>query len=348
MRTKITVSMMGLLALTLLFGNRAKAQLIWSDEFNGSSVNTANWTFETGAGGWGNNELEYYRSQNATVSGGFLNITAKRESFGGAAYTSARLKTQGKVSRTYGYMQARLKMPMGQGLWPAFWMLGNNIGSVGWPACGEIDIMEHVNATNTVYATIHWNGPSGYANYGGNTNTSPTNFHDYQINWNNNGIRWYIDGAQYFQANTLNNINSTEEFHRPFFFILNLAVGGNWPGSPNGSTPFPAVFQIDYVRIYQENGSIREATDDIVVDERDNAVRVFPNPVQETLNYTVPVGLENHTAKLYDLQGKEILTEEVRDVKKQNSINVSHVKSGYYVLNLHNDSFNRKVKVFKQ
>jgi beta-glucanase (GH16 family) len=346
MRIKITMLMMSTPVLLILFSFHANAQLIWADEFNGSSVNTGSWTFETGAGGWGNNELQYYRSQNATVSGGLLNITARRESFGGAAYTSARLKTQNKVTRTYGYMQARLKIPMGQGLWPAFWMLGNNISSVGWPACGEIDIMEHVNATNTVYGTIHWNGPSGYANYGGNTNTSPANFHDYQINWNANGIRWYVDGAQYHAANTLNNINSTEEFHRPFFFILNLAVGGNWPGGPNGSTPFPAVFQIDYVRIYQQNSSIREATEDPIVERND--IRMSQNPFTDVLSYTVPEGFENHTLKLYDIQGREVIKQDVRNAIGENRVDVSNLKSGYYVLHLYNEKLNRKLRVSKQ
>ena len=242
--------------LSLAQGNQASAaaalayQLVWSDEFNGSSVNTSNWVFETGAGGWGNNEQQYYRSQNATVSGGNLVITAKRESFGGANYTSARLKTQGKRTFTYGRMEARIRLPLGQGLWPAFWMLGSNITSVGWPRCGEIDIMEHVNTSNTVYGTIHWDA-NGYAQYGGNTNTSPSNYHVYSIEWNSSAIKWFVDGVKYHEANILNNINSTEEFHRPFFFILNLAVGGNWPGQTIDNSKLPASMYVDYVRVYQ-------------------------------------------------------------------------------------------------
>lgn len=225
-------------------------QLVWSDEFNGSSVNTSNWTFETGAGGWGNNEQQYYRSQNATVSNGNLVITARRESFGGANYTSARLKTQGKRSFTYGRMEARIRMPLGQGLWPAFWMLGSNFSSVGWPRCGEIDIMEHVNTSSTVHGTIHWDA-NGYANYGGSTNTSPANYHVYSVEWNTSAIKWFVDGVKYHEANILNNINSTEEFHRPFFFILNMAVGGNWPGQTIDNSKLPASMYVDYVRVYQ-------------------------------------------------------------------------------------------------
>lgn len=224
--------------------------MVWSDEFNGSSVNTSNWNFETGAGGWGNNEQQYYRSQNATVSNGNLVITAKRENFGGASYTSARMTTQNKRTFTYGKMEARIRLPLGQGLWPAFWMLGSNISSVGWPRCGEIDIMEHINTSNTIYGTIHWDA-NGYANYGGNTNTTPASYHVYSVEWNSSSIKWFVDGVKYHEANILNNINSTEEFHRPFFFILNLAVGGNWPGQTIDNSKLPASMYVDYVRVYR-------------------------------------------------------------------------------------------------
>ncbi len=228
--------------------------LVWSDEFDGSSLNTSNWTCEIGGGGWGNNELQYYRAENATVSGGVLTITAKRESYGGYAYTSARLKTQNKRTWTYGRVEARLLVPKGQGLWPAFWMLGNNISSVSWPACGEIDIMEHVNTNDTLIGTIHWDS-GGHAYYGGETGVSNmATWHVYSVEWTPSYIRWFVDGRQYWEANIANSINSTEEFHRPFFILLNLAVGGNWPGSPNSGTPFPAEYKIDYVRVYQDGG----------------------------------------------------------------------------------------------
>jgi beta-glucanase (GH16 family) len=225
-------------------------QLVWSDEFNGASVNTTNWSFETGAGGWGNNEQEYYRSQNATVSNGNLVITAKRESFGGANYTSARLKTQGKRQFTYGRIEARIKLPLGQGLWPAFWMLGSNIGSAGWPKCGETDIMEHINTSNTIYGTIHWDN-NGHAQYGGNTNTTPASYHVYSVEWTSSSIKWFVDGVKYVEANILNNINGTDEFHRSFFILLNMAVGGNWPGQTIDNSKLPASMYVDYVRVYQ-------------------------------------------------------------------------------------------------
>jgi beta-glucanase (GH16 family) len=225
--------------------------LVWSDEFDNGIG--SDWVFETGngSGGWGNNELEYYRRENAYVSNGALVIEAKRESYGGYNYTSARMKTQGRRSWQYGRIEARIRLPLGQGIWPAFWMLGDNISSVNWPACGEIDIMEHINNESTIYGTIHWDA-DGYANYGGSTSASVADYHVYAIEWDASAIRWYCDGNQYHEANIANNINSTEEFHRNFFILLNVAVGGNWPGSPDGSTTFPAYMYVDYVRVYQQ------------------------------------------------------------------------------------------------
>jgi beta-glucanase (GH16 family) len=233
--------------------------LVWSDEFNGTSLNSSNWTAEigTGSGGWGNNELEYYtnRSQNLQVTGGNLVITALKESYGGMNYTSARIKTQGLRSFTYGKIEARIKLPTGQGLWPAFWMLGNNITTVGWPKCGEIDIMERVNSNPYVNGTVHWDA-NGYANYGKTSgNLDFSQFHVYSIEWDKDYIRWFVDGVQYNEILITNGTGNTEEFQRPFFILLNLAVGGNWPGSPNSSTPFPSQMLVDYVRVYQASTS---------------------------------------------------------------------------------------------
>jgi beta-glucanase (GH16 family) len=225
-------------------------QLVWSDEFNGTSVNTSNWAFETGGGGWGNNELEYYQSSNATVSNGNLVITAKRQTVGSNQYTSARMKTQGKHQFTYGRIEARIKMPTVQGMWPAFWMLGANIGSVGWPKCGETDIMEHINTDNKIYGTIHWY-VNGHVSYGGNTTTTPASYHVYGVVWDANSIQWQVDGVTYATANIANNINNTGAFHLPFFIILNMAVGGNWPGNTIDNSKLPASMYVDYVRVYQ-------------------------------------------------------------------------------------------------
>jgi beta-glucanase (GH16 family) len=229
----------------------------WADDFNGSGAPGGDWVQETGAGGWGNSELQYYRNVTGNVSqgGGSLTITARKENYGGAAYTSGRIKTQGR--RNFGpgdaypvKVWARLKGPMGQGLWPAFWMLGSNIGNPPWPACGEIDIMEHVNAANQVFGTIHWAGPAGeYWNYGAATpgQSSFSSFHNYGIEWTSSAITWKMDNVAVGSANIAGSINSTEEFHRSFFILLNLAVGGTWPGAPNSGTPFPSTFVIDKV-----------------------------------------------------------------------------------------------------
>ena len=229
-------------------------QLLWSDDFNGNSVNQANWSFETGAGGWGNNEKQYYQPDNATVADGNLIITAKKQSVGGAPYTSARMITRGKKEYTYGRFEARIKLPQGQGQWPAFWMLGANIGSVGWPKCGEIDIMENVNTNSQVLGTIHW-FDQAYAYYGGNTNTSPQNYHVYRVDWTPTAIKWYVDDVQFHEANIANSINGTDEFHRPFFLLLNMAIGGNLPGQTIDESRLPAKMYVDYVKVYKIVGS---------------------------------------------------------------------------------------------
>jgi beta-glucanase (GH16 family) len=236
--------------MTQPFTGPANKSLVWSDEFNGTGA--PNWTYDVGNNGWGNSELEYYRSgsANANCSGGLLTITGKRESYGGSSYTSARMNTSGRFSRTYGYIEGRMKCPMGQGLWPAFWGIGSNFGSVGWPKCGEIDIMEHVNSAGNIVGSIHWDW-NGHVLYNNSYNVNAGNWNTYAIWWTPTFIRFYVNGAQYLEANIT--INNTEEFSRPFFLILNLAIGGNWPGSPNSSTAFPALFQIDFVRWYTEN-----------------------------------------------------------------------------------------------
>ncbi|AQS05577.1 family 16 glycosylhydrolase [Clostridium beijerinckii] len=230
--------------------------LAWSDEFNGTSINTSNWKYETGGDGWGNNELEYYtnRSENARIENGNLVIEARKENYNGMNYTSARLKSQGLKNWTYGKVEARMKLPAGQGVWPAFWMLGENISQVSWPKCGEIDIMEHINNESAIHGTIHWDstGNNTHAQYGAaSPNIDVTQYHVYSIEWDASSIKWFVDGTQYLEANIANNINGTDEFHKPFFILFNLAIGGNWPGNPDGSTPFPAKMYVDYVRVYQ-------------------------------------------------------------------------------------------------
>ena len=238
--------------------------LVWSDEFNGSSLDTSKWGFETGTGasGWGNNELQYYtdRTDNAYVADGALHIRAKKESYGGKNYTSARLNTNGKFTFQYGYVEARLALPSNQGIWPAFWMLGANIGSVGWPSCGEIDIMEAINAENKTYATCHWNC-NGHAEYGQSSGTfDRTQYHTYGLQWDSQYIRMFVDGNKIYEMYIENNAGDTDEFHKPFYLLLNVAVGGNWPGFSVDDSAFPQEMKVDYVRVYQENPSYNSSS----------------------------------------------------------------------------------------
>jgi beta-glucanase (GH16 family) len=234
--------------------------LVWEDDFTGNSLNTSNWSFETGRGqnGWGNNELQFYRRENTSLQDGNLIITAKKESFEGSEYTSSRLITLNKQQFRYGRIDIRAVMPRGQGLWPALWMLGSNFNTVGWPACGEIDIMEMIGGQgreNTVHGTVHWENNGSRAQFGGEkkltAGTLADEFHVYSISWDATTIRWFIDDKQYHVIDT--SPAELDEFRRQFFFIFNVAVGGDWPGSPDSSTTFPQHMIVDYVRVFQNN-----------------------------------------------------------------------------------------------
>lgn len=237
--------------------------LVWQDEFNGTSINTNDWNFEIGTGapalvGWGNNELQYYRSQNAWVANGVLTIEARRENFGGQQFTSARMTTQGKRSFQYGRVDIRALLPKGQGMWPALWMLGNDITTVGWPRCGEIDIMEMVGGRgreNTVHGTIHWHDGVRHAQTGSpftlSAGTFYESYHVFSLVWDQTHIRFLVNNVQ-FRAIDIT-AGHMSEFHQPYFFIFNIAVGGNWPGSPDGTTIFPQQMRVDYVRVFRRN-----------------------------------------------------------------------------------------------
>jgi beta-glucanase (GH16 family) len=241
---------------------------IWADEFNGptgSGVDPHKWVLETGGGGWGNNELEYYtdRLQNAYLENGVLVIKAIKETYTGSDgvtrnYTSARLKTQGKFEQAYGRFEARIKIPYGQGIWPAFWMLGSDIPQVGWPQCGEIDIMENIGKEpSIVHGTIHGPGYSGDAGIGAayslpNRERFADTYHIYAVEWEPRAIRWYVDGNLYKTITPADlPARASWVFNHPFFLLLNVAVGGKWPGNPDTSTVFPQVMLVDYVRVYR-------------------------------------------------------------------------------------------------
>ena len=234
---------------------------LWNEEFDGETIDTSKWGFEigTGASGWGNNEKEYYtsRKDNAYIKDGVLHICAKKEDYEGQKYTSARMITKGKFAFKYGTVEARIALPTGKGIWPAFWMLGENFDTVGWPACGEIDIIEAVNSENIVYGTNHWANGSEYATYGNNTGNyrdqkhemDITQFHTYKFTWDEKYIRMFVDDFMYHEILIENNTGDTEEFHKPFFFLLNVAVAGNWPGFEVDDTQFPNEMLVDYIRV---------------------------------------------------------------------------------------------------
>src|SRR5579859_8003357 len=253
-----------------------QTNIVWDDEFNqpdGSSPDPTKWGYDigNGSGGWGNNQQEYVtaRTNNARIVGGQLVIEADRESYSGFNYTSARMNTKGKWSWAYGRMEARIKIPRGQGIWPAFWMLGTNIDQVGWPTCGEIDIMENIGKTSdqgTDHGTIH--GPQGGGDYNGGSGVGGSytlpggaaladNFHIYAIEWTPNQIKWFLDTNQFFTATPASLPGgATWVFTQPQFFILNVAVGGYWPGYPDGTTVFPQQMLVDYVRVYQQTAPL--------------------------------------------------------------------------------------------
>lgn len=239
------------------------SNLVMADEFDTDGApNPGIWGYEIGTGqnGWGNNELQYYtdRPENVTVQNGFLIITAKEEQFQGSNYTSARLLTRGKLEQTYGRFEARIRLPNGKGLWPAFWLLGDDSnGTEIWPQIGEIDIMEYVgDEPTTVFGTVHGPGYSGgesiSKSYELEGDRFDSGFHIFGIEWGPDYINWYVDDKLYSQI-TPEDVPGEWVFNRgPFYIILNVAVGGSLPGNPDAETVFPQTMLVDYVRVYKQ------------------------------------------------------------------------------------------------
>ncbi|SDM18413.1 glycoside hydrolase family 16 protein [Allokutzneria albata] len=269
-RSRVLLVLAALLTALPLAPAPASAAVVWSDEFNGpagGAPDQSKWSYEPGNGnnGWGNHELQAYttRRENVSTNGaGQLVITARRENSGvpcwngqPCQYTSGKLITKNTRTFTYGRVEARMKLPTGKGIWPAFWMLGTDIGQVGWPQCGEIDIMENIGSVpNTVHGTLHGPGYSGAGGIGATAqNARPfhEDFHTFAVDWSPNRIVWSVDGRVY-QTRTPADLGGRQwVFNHPFYLILNLAVGGDWPGSPDGSTRFPQQLLVDWVRVHQ-------------------------------------------------------------------------------------------------
>lgn len=244
--------------------------LVWEDNFN--EIDPETWSFEIGSPDWngdgkpdrwGNNELQYYLADNASIEDGKLVITAKEEQVNDMnttfEYTSSRMITKDKYEVQYGRMEIRAKLPIGQGIWPAIWMLGNDIDTNPWPACGEIDIMEYLgHQPSTVHGTVHGpisGGPGVGSSYTLEEGTFHDDFHVFAMEWNSDEIKFYVDDTLYHVANK-NEIGENDwVFDHPHYFILNLAVGGDWPGYPDETTKFPQTMKVDYIKVYKDTNS---------------------------------------------------------------------------------------------
>jgi beta-glucanase (GH16 family) len=309
--------------LSISYHSSAQWQMIWNDEFDNPILDNSKWINDVGGNGWGNNEAQYYTagSANLSMNNGLATITAKAQQFGSNQYTSAKIISKNLFDVKYGKIEGRMKCPMGKGLWPAFWMLGSNIDTVSWPQCGEIDIMEHINNEPKIHGTAHWNNV-GHQYLGGTINTDPAVFHTYSIVWDANSIKWYMDDQLYYILNISNNTNGTEEFHKKFYLILNLAVGGNWPGYPDASTVFPAEFVIDYIRVYKPSLA---TADELTT----SMIEVVPNPADQTIQLISDFSNESFTnGQLWSMEGRFVQTIDFQTPL----ITIQHLEKGAYFI----------------
>lgn len=247
--------MLLMLVSSFCFAQQGKRKLVWEESFAGKKLDEKTWNVELGDGcpncGWGNNERQFYTNENHEVTGGKLIVTARKE---GDKYTSTRITTKGKKEFKYGYFEAKAKLPTGKGIWPAFWMLGANIDTVGWPKCGEIDILEYVGKErNTVFNSLHTED-----SHGNTINTKKTEingiekgFHIYGIDWTNEKIDFYVDGKMLYSFNPKEKKEAVWPFDQPFYFLINMAIGGNFGGPDVNDAIFPQEFVVDYIKVYQ-------------------------------------------------------------------------------------------------
>jgi beta-glucanase (GH16 family) len=324
-----------LLAIFALFVQHSFGQtysLVWSDSFNTSPIKTTNWFLESGIGnsGWGNNELQYYtnRPENAIIINGNLNIIARKEMYQGKEYTSARMITKNLQQFQYGKVEARIKLPQTKGVWPAFWMLGSNIDAVSWPKCGEIDILEHVNTETVIHGTMHWDN-NGHTQSGNSIACNVSNYHVYGIEWTADTIYWMLDNVVYHKYGIKNSVNNTGAFHKPFFLLLNMAVGGNWPGSPNANSVFPDTMLVDYINVYQQ---FPLSTTELKTKPN---VLVYPNPVQQNLQIQLPqIPTIGATISIYNSLGVLVKSSLMDKNTNIQTIDVSSLANGNYYYRL--------------
>ena len=306
---KLLKTAIGLVAMILVSAGNLFAQscptLVWSDEFDGTSLNLSNWDYQLGDGcqegicGWGNSELQYYQAENVAVSNGTLKITARKERVQSKAYTSGRIRTAGLHSFSYGRIEARMKLPAGQGLWSAFWMLSENEPYGGWPQSGEIDIMEFLGQyEDEVLGTIHYgevypnNQNQGNDFFLKDGSTFTNEFHVFAIDWEPGVLRWYVDGELYSTKTS----SDVSPFNWPFdggnqmYVLLNLAVGGTLPGSPDASTPFPSTMEVDYVRVYDTSTGYLSGDNLVSFQEQGASYTVHSAGGNSSFSWSVPAG----------------------------------------------------------
>ena len=332
---------MGLLLGALALGTGsvfAGWQVVWSDEFDGTSVNPTKWTYDigNGSGGWGNNELQYYTSRptNVYVAGGLLHIVARREvpQYNGFDYTSAKLKTQGLFSKKYGRFEFRARLPQGQGYWPALWMMPRDSVYGGWAASGEIDVMENRGSTpTTTGGTIHYGGPWPNNVYTGNSYVFPgggvaTDFHTYMLDWNTNSMKWYVDGVLYQTQTSWYSTGNPypAPFDQPFYLIMNLAVGGNYGGNPDGTTVFPGEVQVDYVRVYDYVAS--------AVPDVPTGLSATAGGTQVALSWSTAAGATNYNVKCSTTNGGPYTTIASTAATSYTNTGLANGTTYYYVV----------------
>lgn len=327
-------------------------QLVWSDDFEGDALNLSNWSYQLGDGsseglvGWGNNESQYYREENAIVQNGMLRIVAKKESYKGYSYTSARIRSKDKRDWTYCRVEVRAKMPIGKGLWAALWMMPTDNVYGGWAASGEMDMVEYLgHEPNKVHGTLHFGGSwpqnsSKGKEYVLNAGDFHNEFHTFAYEWEEGDIRWYVDGELYQTLGEGDWWSSGGDFPAPFnqkfHLIFNLAVGGNWPGHPDVSTTFPQEFLIDYVRVYQKTTT--RINQKINNPDQYGLLCNVPNPFNPSTKISFLLSKQEYARlDVYDVNGRLIntLVDEVRQKGRHNVLfDAKGMTSGLYICKL--------------
>ena len=345
---KKTFILLGLM-LTMNALSAQNWKLVWADEFDRDTLNTEKWSYQTGTGTeygldrWGNNELQYYQEENVSVNDGLMTITARRENVGGSQFTSGRIRTADMGDWTYGRFEFRAKMPEGQGLWAAIWMLPTDENYGGWAASGEIDIMEYLGQdTSTVHGTIHYGGQWPDNQYRGTDYVTDDTafhkkFHTFALEWEEGKLRWYVDGELFQDLGTGTWYSSVAAFPAPFnrrfHLLINLAVGGNWPGPPDVSTTFPQDLVIDYVRVYQDGV--------VGLDQKSSEMKLgqnHPNPFDTSSRITFSLPSEQRVLlEVYDVSGRKVrtLTDRLyRPGKHDVEIEAGQLDAGLYTYRL--------------